>query len=257
VSLKLEQHGAVAVLTLDRPAAMNAFDAALIAELIEAYESLGQDRDLRVIVLQAEGPVFSAGADLGWMRRMAGASEQENLADARQLARLMRIVDTCPKATLARVQGSAYGGALGLIACADIAVAVSDARFAVSETRLGLIPAVISPYLVRAMGARTARRLFVTAERFSASEAQQYGLIHDVAAPGALDQVVDRQVEAVLSGGPEAVRAAKALVAAVARPIDEDLIEETARRIAAVRAGPEAREGLAAFFEKRKPRWVP
>lgn len=257
MSLRIDRDGPTALLTLDRPAAMNALDAGLIASLTRAYAALGQDPAVRAVVLQAEGPIFSAGADLDGMRRMAEASEADNLADARALAGLMRTLDTCPKATLARIQGSAFGGAIGLIACCDIAVAVPEAQFALSEVRLGLIPATIGPYVVRAVGPRAARRLFVTAERFSAAEALRLGLVHEVAEAGALDQAIGRQVQAVLKGGPAAIAAAKRLVADVDAPIDAGLIEETARRIAETRASPEAREGIAAFFGKRKPGWSP
>jgi len=257
VSLRIDRDGPTALLTLDRPAAMNALDAGLIASLTRAYAALGQDPAVRAVVLQAEGPIFSAGADLDGMRRMAEASEADNLADARALAGLMRTLDTCPKATLARIHGSAFGGAIGLIACCDIAVAVPEAQFALSEVRLGLIPATIGPYVVRAVGPRATRRLFVTAERFSAAEALRLGLVHEVAEAGALDQAIGRQVQAVLKGGPAAIAAAKRLVADVDAPIDAGLIEETARRIAETRASPEAREGIAAFFGKRKPGWSP
>ncbi|MDQ0470258.1 enoyl-CoA hydratase-related protein [Labrys wisconsinensis] len=257
MSLRIDRDGPTALLTLDRPAAMNALDAGLIASLTRAYAALGQDPAVRAVVLQAEGPIFSAGADLDGMRRMAEASEADNLADARALAGLMRTLDTCPKATLARIHGSAFGGAIGLIACCDIAVAVPEAQFALSEVRLGLIPATIGPYVVRAVGPRATRRLFVTAERFSAAEALRLGLVHEVAEAGALDQAIGRQVQAVLKGGPAAIAAAKRLVADVDAPIDAGLIEETARRIAETRASPEAREGIAAFFGKRKPGWSP
>lgn len=257
MSLRIDRDGPTALLTLDRPAAMNALDAGLIASLTRAYAALGQDPAVRAVVLQAEGPIFSAGADLDGMRRMAEASEADNLADARALAGLMRTLDTCPKATLARIHGSAFGGAIGLIACCDIAVAAPEAQFALSEVRLGLIPATIGPYVVRAVGPRATRRLFVTAERFSAAEALRLGLVHEVAEAGALDQAIGRQVQAVLKGGPAAIAAAKRLVADVDAPIDAGLIEETARRIAETRASPEAREGIAAFFGKRKPGWSP
>ena len=245
------------VLTLDRPATMNAFDEALIAELTQAYEKAGRDPAVRAVVLRAEGPVFSAGADLAWMQRLSQASAEENLADARRLAMLMKAVDTCPKPTLARIQGSAFGGAIGLIACSDIAVAVPEAKFALSEVRLGLIPATIGPYVVRAVGARVARRLFVTAERIPASEAHRLGLVHEVVAAQDLDQAIDRFLDDILAGGPHAIAAAKKLAGDMDVAIDAGLISESARRIAAIRSTPEAREGLAAFFAKRKPGWAP
>ncbi len=257
MSLRVEQKGAVAVFTLDRPEVLNAFDDGLIAELTRAYAVAAQDPVIRVIVLGAEGAAFSAGADLAWMRRVADASPEDNLADARQLAELMRMVDTCPKPTLARVHGAAFGGGIGLIACSDIAITVPEARFALSEVRLGLIPSVISPYVVRAIGVRAARLLFVTAERFSAETALRLGLVHEVVPAEELDQAVDRTVSAILAGGPQAVLAAKKLAADMVGPITAERIEESARRIAAIRSSTEAREGLAAFFGKRKPDWMP
>jgi len=257
VSLRVEQRGAVAVLTIDRPEARNAFDGAMIDELTRAYREAAGDGAIRAVVLQAEGEVFSAGADLAWMQRMAEASPQENLADARRLAQLMRLVDTCPKPTIARIQGTALAGAVGLIACSDIAIAAESVEFGLSEVRLGLIPAVIAPYVVRAVGPRAARRLFLTAERIKAPEALRLGLVHETVAANGLDDAVARQIAAILAGGPAAQAAAKQLVADVARAVDEALIEETARRIAAIRASPEAREGLAAFLAKRKPQWAP
>jgi len=256
MTMHVEQ-GAVVRLTLARPAVKNAFDEALIAELTAAFEAAGRDEAVRAIILAADGPVFCAGADLAWMQRQAVASEEENLADARRLAALMQAIDTCPKPTIARVQGSAFGGGLGLIACCDIAVGVPGAQFAVSEVRLGLIPAVISPYLIRAMGGRIARRLFLTAERFSADEARRYGLLHEIVAADDLDAAVERHIAALRGGGPQAQAAAKHLTSDMAGPISVALVEESARRIAAIRATPEAREGLEAFFEKRKPGWAP
>ncbi|MBP0578867.1 enoyl-CoA hydratase/isomerase family protein [Labrys sp. LIt4] len=256
MSLRVERDGSVAVLTLDRPEVLNAFDEGLIAELTRAFAEAGTDAAVRAVLLQAEGKAFSAGADLAWMRRAADASPEDNLADARQLAELMRVVDTCPKPTLVRVQGAAFGGAVGLVACCDIAIAVPQARFSLSEVRLGLIPGAISPYVIRAIGQRAARRLFLTAERFSADEALRYGLIHEIAAPETLDQAVQRCLSDILAGGPEAIAAAKKLAVDMAGPITAERIEESARRIATIRSSSEAREGLAAFFAKRKPGWM-
>ena len=256
MSLRVERNGAVAVLTLDRPEVLNAFDEGLIAELTRAFAEAGTDAAVRAVLLRAEGKAFSAGADLAWMRRAADASPEDNLADARQLAELMRVVDTCPKPTLARVQGAAFGGAVGLVACCDIAIAVPQARFSLSEVRLGLIPGAISPYVVRAVGQRAARRLFLTAERFSAEDALRYGLIHEIAAPETLDETVQRSLSDILAGGPEAVAAAKKLAVDMAGPVTAERIEESARRIATIRSSTEAREGLAAFFAKRKPGWM-
>lgn len=252
----MERDGAVAILTLDRPEVLNAFDEGLIAELTRAFSEAGTDAGVRAVLLRAEGKAFSAGADLAWMRRAADASPEDNLADARQLAELMRVVDTCPKPTLARVQGAAFGGAVGLVACCDIAIAVPQARFSLSEVRLGLIPGAISPYVVRAIGQRAARRLFLTAERFSSEDALRYGLVHEIAAPETLDEAVQRCLSDILAGGPEAIAAAKKLAVDMAGPITAERIEESARRIASIRSSIEAREGLAAFFAKRKPGWM-
>ncbi|WP_448147556.1 enoyl-CoA hydratase-related protein [Labrys miyagiensis] len=256
MSLRIETKGAVMALTLDRPDVMNAFDDHLVAELTRTYAFAAENPAVRVVLLRADGAAFSAGADLAWMRRISDASPEDNLADARQLAELMRVVDACPKPTVVRIQGAAFGGALGLIACSDVAVAVPQARFALSEVRLGLIPAVISPYVVRAIGVRAARRLFTTAQHFSAEEALRLGLIHEVAAIEELDLAVDRILSAILAGGPQAVPAAKKLACDMDGPITAERVEESARRIAAIRSSPEAREGLDAFFAKRKPGWM-
>lgn len=256
MNLLIENRDRIATFTLNRPQVHNAFDENLIADLTTAYRDAGADDSVRAIVLQAQGPTFCAGADLGWMRRMANYSAAENLQDARALAALMQTVDECPKPTLARVQGNAFAGALGLLACSDIVVAVASAEFAVTEVRLGLIPAVISPYLIRAMGARQARRFFLTAERFSAAQAEKLGLVHDVVAPDELDAALARHLRALTAAGPAALRETKRLIAAVDRPLGNDVIDDTAARIAAIRATPEAREGIAAFFDKRKPAWL-
>ncbi len=245
----------VARLTMTRAEVHNAFDDAMIAALTEALERLGADPAVRILVLAAEGRSFSAGADLGWMKRMAGYSQAENLADARALARLMQVLDRLPKPTVARVQGAAFGGGVGLVACCDIAIGTPAARFMLSEVRLGLIPAVISPYVVKAIGQRAARRYFVTAERFSAEEALHLGLLHRLVEAEALDDAVEEMVETLLLGGPAAQASAKDLMFAVDRPLDEAVIEDTAQRIAAIRATEEGQEGLQAFLEKRKPGW--
>lgn len=247
----------VATVTLDRPALHNAFDDALIAALTEALRSLGRDEAVRVVVLAARGKSFSAGADLDWMRRTAGYSREENLRDAEALAALMRTLDGLPRPTVAVVQGPAYGGGVGLVACCDVAVASTAATFCLSEVRLGLAPAVISPYVVAAIGPRAARRYALTAERFDAAEARRLGLVHEAVAPEALEAAAGRIVAALLAGGPRAVAAAKSLLARVARaPLDDGLVAETAERIAALRASEEGREGLSAFLEKRTPGWV-
>jgi methylglutaconyl-CoA hydratase len=242
--------------TLNRPDVHNAFDDALIAALTAEYRRLGADRTVRIVVLAANGKSFSAGADLNWMRRMAGYSEAENLRDSEALAALMRTIDVLGKPTIAAVQGNAFAGGAGLIACCDIAIAADSAQFAITEVRLGLVPAVISPYLVRAMGVRAARRLFLTAERFDAQAALRLGLVHEVVPADGLAAAVERNVAALLEGGRESQAAAKALIARVAgSPLDDALIAHTAATIARVRVSPEGREGIAAFLEKRKAAW--
>ncbi|WP_127088741.1 enoyl-CoA hydratase/isomerase family protein [Aquabacter cavernae] len=255
MSLLITHQDGVAVLTLNRPEVHNAFDDALIAALTAAYAAAGQDPAVRAILLRAEGPSFCSGGDLNWMRRMAAYSVEDNLDDARRLGALMHTIDACPKPTLARVQGSAFAGAIGLIACSDIAVAVPEALFAVTEVRIGLIPAVISPYLVRAMGARQARRYFLTAERFDAQTALALGLIHEVVPTDALDATIARYLKALAAGSPAAIAATKQLVAAVDQPLSDEVIADTSRRIADQRASRDGREGLTAFLEKRKPEW--
>jgi methylglutaconyl-CoA hydratase len=236
----------------------NAFDDALIARLTEALREVGENPGVRVVVLRGAGKSFSAGADLNWMQRMAGYSRTQNLADAMGLAQLLHTLDTLPRPTIAAVHGAAFGGGVGLVAACDIAVAAGTAAFSLSEVRLGLIPAVISPYVVAAIGARQARRYFLTAERFDAGEARRMGLVHEVTAPEALEARVAAIAAELLRGGPGALGAAKNLVAAVAgRPVDTALMTDTARRIADIRAGEEACEGVGAFLEKRKPRWFP
>ncbi|MEP9379629.1 enoyl-CoA hydratase/isomerase family protein [Aquabacter sp. CN5-332] len=255
MTLLVSHEDGVAVLTLDRPEVHNAFDDALIAALTAAYKDAAENPHVRAVLLRANGPSFCAGADLNWMRRMASYSHAENVADAEALGALMRTIDTCPKPTLVRVHGSAFAGAIGLIACSDIAVAVPEALFAVTEVRIGLIPAVISPYLVRAMGARQARRYFLTAERFPAETALALGLIHEVVPAEELDAAMAKHLKALTAGSPAAQKATKELVAAVDRPLSAEVIADTARRIADQRASADGREGLGAFLEKRKPEW--
>jgi methylglutaconyl-CoA hydratase len=246
----------VARITLTRAEVHNAFNEAVVAELTAALDGVGQDPRVRVVVLAAQGPSFSAGADLNWMKAMAGYSRAENVEDARRLGRLMRTLNSLPQPTVALVQGAAYGGGVGLMACCDIVIAVEEAKFSLSEVKLGLIPAVISPYVVAAIGEAAARRYFLTAEAFSAWEAQRLGLVHEVVDRGALEARGRQIVETLLQGGPEAQRAAKDLIFAVSgRRIDDGLIEETAGRIADLRASDEGREGVAAFLEKRRPNW--
>ena len=244
-------------LTLDRPEIHNAFDDRLIAELTKGLEQLGQDANVRVVVLTGAGRSFSAGADLNWMRRTASYGEAENLADARALARLMQTLNELPRPTVARVNGAALGGGTGLVACCDIVVASEQATFGTTEVRLGLIPSVIGPYVLAAIGPRHARRLMLTGERISAAEAARIGLVHEFVQADQLDLAVERIVGELLKGGPDAIAAAKQLVRDLSgRPIDSSLVDGTAQRIAAIRATDEAREGVGAFLEKRAPAWL-
>ena len=247
--------GALATVTLNRPKVHNAFNDAVIAELTRHLDDLAGDGNVRAVVLRANGGSFSAGADLEWMRRMADYDEAANVADARALAALMHALDRLPQPTLAVVQGPAFGGGVGLVACCDIAVAAETATFSLSEVKLGLIPAVISPYVVAAIGARAARRYFLTGERFSALEAQRLGLVHEVVPGHMLDAAATTVLDRLAEGGPQAQAAAKALIADVAGRTPDSVRDETARRIAAIRAGAEGKEGVAAFLEKRKPAW--
>ncbi len=248
--------GDVATITLNRPELHNAFDEAMIAELTAALERVSKQPGLRVVRLAAAGESFSAGADLDWMRRMAANSEGENRADAERLARLLHKLATLPKPTIALVQGAAYGGGVGLVAACDIVLAAEGARFGLTEVRLGLVPAVISPYVIGAVGARWARRLFLTAERFDAELAQRIGLVHELVPADRLEMRANEIVAMLREGAPRAQAEAKNLIAQVAGDVaDEFLIGHTSALIARIRAAPEAREGVAAFLEKRKPAW--
>ena len=256
-SLLLERAGPVARLRLNRPALHNAFDAELISAMVSALEGLAGDDGVRVVVLEGAGASFSAGADLNWMRGMAAASEQENRDDSLALARLMRALDELPKPTIARVHGAAFGGGVGLVACCDIAIGAEGAKFGLTESKLGLLPAVISPYVIAAIGARQARRWFATAEVFDAAQAQRVGLLHEVVAADALDAAVDRQVALLLKAGPVASARAKTLVRDVAWRSDRDAIDAAnADLIAKLRVSPEGQEGLSAFLDKRAPGWT-
>lgn len=247
----------VAVVWLNRADVRNAFNETMIAELTETFTTLGADSGLRAIVLAAEGPAFCAGADLDWMRRMAQYSHEENRADALRLATMLRTIHECPKPVIARVQGPAFAGGVGLVAACDIAVAANEVEFCLTETRLGLIPATIAPYVIRAMGASAARRYFLTAEKFGAAEALRIGLVHNVTPPDALDPAVNELLGALMMTSASAVVEAKKLVRDLAfRPIDDALVADTAERIAAVRASADGREGIASFLEKRKANWV-
>lgn len=256
-SLVREQSGAVLRLRLDRPELHNAFDAALIARLTAALREAADNGSVRVVVLEAAGPSFSAGADLNWMRGMAAASEEENREDALALARLMRTLDELPKPTIARVHGAAFGGGVGLVACCDIAIGVPEAKFGLTESKLGLLPAVISPYVIAAIGARQARRWFASAEIFDAQTALQIGLLHQCVAAEQLDAALDRQIALLLKAGPLAAAGAKRLIAQVTATADRDRQDQAnAAIIAKLRVSAEGQEGLSAFLDKRAPAWI-
>jgi len=256
-TLNIERRGASAWIWMNRPDVHNAFDETLIAELTAAFIAIDADASVRAIVLGGAGKSFSAGADLNWMIRLGAAPLEDNLADARNLANLFRVISNCSTPTIARVQGAALGGGMGLVAACDICVVSTKAQFATSEVRLGIIPAAISPYVVRAIGERQAYRYFQTAERISGERARELGLAHEVAAPEELDARVQQIVDAIVANGPLAQAASTDLIRAVAnRPIDDALVEETAQRIAKLRSTPEAGEGLKAFIEKRAPAWT-
>ena len=256
-ALSITNQGAIRTITLSRPDVRNAFNDEVIAELKNAFTEAGLATDVRCVVLAAEGPAFCAGADLNWMRRMADYTRDENLADAGQLAAMLRAIYECPKPTIARVQGDVFAGGVGLVAACDMAVSVDTATYCLSEVKLGLIPATISPYVIRAMGARASHRYFLTAERFSAVEAHRIGLVHDVVSTEALDAKVSELTQALLAASPNAVREAKQLVQAVSgRAIDDALVDMTVRSIADIRASHEGREGVQSFLQKRKPLWI-
>ena len=256
-TLTIARDGASAVVTLNRPDVRNAFNETTIAEITQAFRELGAEAELRAIVLAANGPAFCAGADLNWMKKMAGYTHAENHADALQLAEMLRTIYLCPKPVVAKVQGDCYAGGMGLVAACDIVVAVDAASFCLSEVKLGLIPATISPYVIKAMGENASRRYFLTAERFSAHEALRTGFAHEVVAADALDARVAEIVKALVGNSPYAVQQAKLLVRDVAGlAIDDALLADTAERIAHIRASEQGREGVASFLEKRKPAWL-
>jgi methylglutaconyl-CoA hydratase len=253
--LLVEKKDGVARVTLNRPEVRNAFDDAVIKQLHESFVSLGNDSSVKAVVLAGNGPAFCAGADLNWMKRMAGYGYEQNLADAQGLADMLSALDRMPKPTIARVHGPAFAGGTGLVAACDIAVGTPEAKFCFSEAKLGLSPATISPHVLRAIGERAARRYFLTAEIFDAHEALRIGMLSILTEK--LDETIDDLLKHLLAGGPEAMREIKALVRAVAsRPLDDALVADTARRIAEIRVSPEGREGIASFLEKRKPKWV-
>jgi methylglutaconyl-CoA hydratase len=255
--IQIEREGFVGRVWLSRPEVRNAFNAELIAELAAAFSALGADAGVRAIVLGGRGKAFCAGADLGWMREMADYNWEQNRADAGRLAEMLWSIYSCPVPVVGRVHGDCYAGGVGLAAVCDIVVAAEPVTFCLSEARLGLLPATISPYVVRAMGEQAARRYFVTAERFSAAEAKAMGFVHELCAAEAIDAVVDGLVATLVANGPMATRACKKLVQDVAgRPVDAALRADTAGRIADIRASAEGREGVQSFLQKRKPAWL-
>ena len=255
-TLDLQRDGRVARVYLDRPEVRNAFNAEVIAELTEAFRTLGADSGLRAIVLGGHGKAFCAGADLNWMRAMADYSWEQNRADALALAEMLWTIYSCPLPVVGRIQGDCFAGGVGLAACCDVLVAVDGASFCLSEARLGLLPATIGPYVVRALGEQAARRYFVSAERFSTAEAHRLGFVHELCAAEALDARVDAIVAALVANGPQAVKASKRLVQDLAgQPITTALRDDTARRIADIRASDEGKEGVQSFLHKREPTW--
>lgn len=257
-TLNVTVAGHVATVVLNRPDVRNAFNETVIAELTGAFRALGSEPDIRCIVLAGNGPAFCAGADLNWMKKMAGYSDDENRADALTLAEMLHAIWACPKPVIARIHGDTYAGGVGLVAACDIAIAADHAHFCLSEARLGLLPATISPYVIRAMGEQAARRYFITAERFDAAEALRLGFVHAVVPAQGLDAKVAELTAALVANSPNAVRESKRLVQEVAGvPVTSDLLADTASRIAAIRASEEGREGVRAFLEKRSPSWRP
>ncbi|MEC5214191.1 methylglutaconyl-CoA hydratase [Polaromonas sp. CG_9.5] len=256
-ALQTTQTGAVLTLTLSRPDIRNAFNDEVIAEITAAFQDAASRAEARVVVLAAVGPAFCAGADLNWMRRMADYTRDENLLDAAALAEMLRVMYECPKPTIARIQGDVYAGGMGLVAACDMAVSVDTANFCLSEVKLGLIPATISPYVIRAMGARAAHRYFLTAERFDANEAHRIGFVHEVVSRDQLDAKVAELTQALVNASPNAVRSCKMLVQEVAgRDIEAPLIGQTVEGIADIRTSSEGREGVQSFLQKRKPSWL-
>jgi methylglutaconyl-CoA hydratase len=256
-TLEIESRAGVGTVWLNRPDVRNAFNETMLAELTAAFRAMAADDAVRVVVVAGRGSAFCAGADLNWMRKMAGFSFDENYADALGLAEMLHTLATLPKPTVARVHGPAFAGGLGIVAACDIALAAHEAEFCVSEVKIGLVPATIGPHLAAAMGARAARRYWLTAERFSATEAHRLGLVHETAPAALLDAAVERVCAELAAGGPAAQAQTKDLIRAVAgKPLARELLEDTARRIATVRASDEGKEGIRAFLEKRKPAWT-
>ena len=254
--LLIDKKDGVARITLDRPDVRNAFDDALVSLLHKSLVDIENDDSVRVVILAGNGPAFCAGADLNWMKRMAGYGYEQNLADAQALAGMLAALDRLPKPTIARVHGPAFAGGTGLVAACDIAVGTPEAKFCFSEAKLGLSPATISPHVIRVIGERAARRYFLTAEVFDAEEAERIGLLSLKVEKEFLDKTIEGLIAHLLAGGPEAMKQIKALVRAVAaRPLDDALVADTAKRIAEIRVSPEGKEGIASFLEKRKPSW--
>ena len=257
-TLEIERDGGIATLWMNRPDVHNAFNAQLINDLTAACQQLDADESVRVVVLAGRGKSFSAGADLNWMKAAGEASIEANVADARKLAGMLRVLSEMATPTIARVQGAALGGGMGLASACDICVASEKAIFATSEVKFGIIPSAISPYVIRAIGERQSYRYFQTAERISAQRAGELGLAHEVVAPEALDDKVAEIVAALMQGGPKSQAAAKDLIRAVAhKPVTDAVVEDTSQRIAQLRSTPEAKEGLSAFLDKRPAAWVP
>jgi methylglutaconyl-CoA hydratase len=256
VLCSIDQRG-IATVTLNNPDKHNAFDDIIINQLNELFLNLAGQGNVRVVILAAKGKSFSAGADLNWMKRMATYSREENLIDAKALATVLHNLNTLPKPTIARVQGAAFGGGVGLLSCCDIAIASEKASFSLSEVKLGMVPATISPYVVDAIGPRAARRYFMTAERFDAATAEKIGLVSEVVTEKELDGRIDDITGMLLANGPTAVATAKQLLSDIAyQPIDAALIQKTSQLIADIRCSKEGQEGLSAFLEKRSPSWI-
>lgn len=255
VQARIDARG-VASVVINRPDKHNAFDDSMIRDLRQAFRVLADDRSVRVMVLSSNGRHFSAGGDLAWMQRMADFDRDHNLQDAEDLAGMLQDLRQMPQPTIAQVQGAAFGGAVGLVSCCDIAIASSTARFALSEVRIGLIPATIGPYVIAAIGERAARRFFVTGEAFDAAAALRHGLVSEVVAHDDLESVVSDLCDTILDNGPQAIRAAKDLITEISGiPATDELVRETCRRIADLRVSEEGQEGLKAFLEKRPPSW--
>ena len=256
-AIEIRQSEGVATITLSRPEVRNAFNDEVILALKNAFLSVAHNASVRCVVLAAEGPAFCAGADLNWMRRMADYTRDDNLADAGELAAMPRAIYECPQPTIARVQGDVYAGGMGLVAACDMAVSVDSAHYCLSEVKLGLIPATISPYVIRAMGARAAHRYFLTAERFTAHEAHRIGLVHEVTTAEGLDAKMNELTHALVSASPNATRVCKKLVQDVAdREVNDALVRMTVQGIADIRASAEGKEGVQSFLQKRKPNWL-